>query len=99
MDFSAPTMLTVRILHLLRTVQTTSISPDPALLLKSDRVGDQPVTSARPADAVAATGRAGAREGLVGGAAQTRQRATPQTTSSTSSSAHACLRPRSGVLI
>ena len=43
MVFSAPAMLTVRI-SLFTNSSNLVDQPDPALLLKSDRVGDQPVT-------------------------------------------------------
>ena len=44
MVFSAPAMLTVRILRFLRTVQSLDDQPDPVLFLKFGRVGNQSVT-------------------------------------------------------
>ena len=59
--------------------------PDPALFLESNLIGDQPVTG-HPVGAPGRRGRADPRmHGRAGGwvAAQTRQRATPQTTRAT----------------
>ena len=97
MVFSAPATLTVRIS---RFYEALVDQPDPALLLKSDRVRDQPVTrSPRRRARQTRSPLQDAREGYQGVAAQTRRRATPQTTSSTPSSAHACLCPAMEVLI
>ena len=88
MVFSAPAMLTVRISHFLRTVKLVD-QPDPATDPRRRSARDPVTPSARPAGAVNATDAVarGAADRAV--AAQTRQRATPQTTSSTPSSAHA----------
>ena len=63
--------------------------PDPALFLKSDRVGDQPVTRPSPRQCGAAQDPS-AREGMVGGIAN----APARDTANTSSSEHARLPTR-----